>query len=79
MLYLLRFSEIAVLRAAALCAGAGYWYGPKPPDKSGFLLAKKEPPSICCGGAEAVYLRTKTMPIVPGPQWQEMVQPAVVS
>jgi len=50
MLYLLRFSEIAVLRAAALCAGAGYWYGPKPPDKSGFLLAKKEPPSICCGG-----------------------------
>ena len=26
-----------------------------------------------------IYLRTKIMPSVPGPQWQEMVQPAVVS
>jgi hypothetical protein len=30
-------------------------------------------------GGVGLYLRTKRIPSVPGPQWQEMVQPASVS
>ena len=32
-----------------------------------------------CSGVQQTQLRTKMMPRVPGPQWQDTVQPAVVS